>query len=467
MTARKMNPLLALLPLVALVGAAAMSIFVWKAGMYVPLATGIVVAAIVGVAAGFKWSEIQEYMSTGVARALPAVFILFLIGLVIGTWIASGVIPTLIYYGLAIINPKIFVPAVALATGIISITLGSSFTSIATVGLAFMAIGSGLGFPAGLVAGAVISGAYLGDKLSPLSDTTNIAPAMADTDLFSHVRHMMWDTIPAFVIALLVYWILGARHSAQAAGAEEVRTIMEGLDATFAISPWLLLVPIITIVLVAMRFPAIPALLIVGILGALVAMIFQGTDLTGIVRVMTGGFKSETGIGALDRLLSRGGMTSMLGTIGLLTVATALGGVFEGTGMFKAIVDPIIERTKRVGNLILTTVIATFIVGFASGAQVLAIILPARAFVRAYKIRGLDTKNLSRVVEAAGTVGINLVPWGVPAIFAAGVLGVEPAQFIPFAVFVYLVPLINVAYGYAGVTIAKREYSQDEIEATA
>ena len=406
-------------------------------------------------------------MSNGVALALPAVFILFLIGLVIGTWILSGVIPTLIYYGLAIINPRIFIPAVALATGIVSITLGSSFTSIATVGLAFMAIGGGFGFPAPMVAGAVISGAYLGDKLSPLSDTTNVAPAMADTDLFSHVRHMMWDTIPAFVIALVIYWIMGARFSAEAASPEEVTTIMEGLRGAFAISPWLLLVPVVTIVLVAMRFPAVPALLIVGVLGGLVAILFQGSTVTQVVGVMTRGFQPDTGIQAIDRLLSRGGITSMLGTIGLVTVATALGGVFEGTGMFNAIVDPIIARVKSTGNLLLATVVSTFIVGFASGAQFLAIILPARAFVRTYKQRGLDTKNLSRAVEAAGTVGINLVPWGVPAVFAMNVLGVEPAQFIPFALFVFIVPLVNVIYGYTGVSIAKREYTQEEIEATA
>jgi Na+:H+ antiporter, NhaC family len=457
---REPSIVLAFIPLVVLVFAAAMSIFVWKAGMFMPLVIGIVAAAIIGIICGYKWDELQNFMADGVSKALPAVFILIIIGTIVGTWILSGVIPSLIYYGLAVMSPSIFIPTVALATGIVAVTLGSSFTSIATIGLAFMAIGQSMGFPPALIAGAVISGAFFGDKLSPLSDTTNVAPAMVDTDLFSHVKHMLWDTIPAFVISIVLFWLVGLSYSSNLAGAEKVNEIMSGLNSVFTIHPLLLLMPILTILMMAKKLPAIPTLMVVSVLGGLLAMIVQGNSLTEVIASMTSGFKADTGIGAVDSLLSRGGITSMLGTVGLVTVATALGGILDGTKVFEKIINMFIGKIKSTGSLILSTVASTLVVGFASGAQFLAIILPARAFSNAYKERGLDTKNLSRSVEAAGTVGINLVPWGVPAVFASSMLGVEALAFIPFLFFSYLVILINVLYGYMGISIAKKDYPE-------
>ncbi|WP_252504319.1 Na+/H+ antiporter NhaC [Sporosarcina sp. Marseille-Q4943] len=450
-----------IIPILALLIAAASSIFIWKAGMHVPLLIGVFVAAVIAKIFGWSWHEIEKMMVNGVSRALPAVFILLIIGIIVGTWIASGVIPTMIYYGLSIIEPSLFIPLVALITGIVSITLGSSFTSIATIGIAFMAIGEGLGFPPGLVAGAVISGAYFGDKLSPLSDTTNIAPAMAETDLFSHIKHMLWDTIPAFAIALILYWFVGlsgaATHAVNANGIDLIKT---GLGDVFTIHPLLLLMPVFTIVLMMMRVPAIPALTIVGLLGAVLAVIVQGSSISLIAQVMTSGFSVDSGIATVDSLLNKGGLLSMLGTIGLLVIATALGGILEETGAFEVVTRKMIAGVRSTGTLISTTILSTFVVAFASGAQFLAIILPARTFVHTYKEMGIDTKNLSRCVEAAGTVGINLVPWGVPAIFAASTLGVSPGQFIPYAFFAFLVPLINIVFGFTGWTITKKSYQK-------
>lgn len=457
---KTLNIYLSILPILTLLIAAFFSVTRWKAGMFVPLLLSIAVTAIIGLIKGFKWSELQIFMSDGVSRALPAVYILFIIGTIVGTWILSGVIPTIIYYGLAIINPKIFIPTVAFVTGILSLTTGSSFTSLATIGVAFMAIGNGMGFPPALVAGAVISGAYLGDKLSPLSDTTNVAPAMVDTDLFSHVRHMMWDTIPAFLISLVLYWVVGLNFSVHAASIEQVNVIMSGLQKVFYISPILLLIPLFTIFLMVKRYPAIPALIAVTALAGISAMVFQGSTLTKVIQVITSGFAAKSGIKAIDSLLSAGGISSMLNTVGLLIFATTLGGILEGTGVFNVLIDSVVKRVRTTGSLILASVISTFLVGFASGAQFLAIILPARAYAKTYKERGLDTKNLSRIVEAAGTVGINLVPWSVPAIFAQGVLGVSPYAFIPFIFFAFLVPIINVIYGYTGITIARKNYPE-------
>jgi len=456
---------MSLIPIIALIGAAALSIFIWKAGMHIPLMIGIIAAAIVSIIAGWTWDDVQRMMVNGVGRALPAVFILLIIGIIVGTWIASGVIPTMIYYGLSIIEPALFVPIVALVTGIISITLGSSFTSIATIGLAFMAIGEGLGFPPGLVAGAVISGAYFGDKLSPLSDTTNIAPAMAETDLFSHVKHMLWDTIPAFIISIVLYWIVSKSATANGGADTKVIEVMKtGLNDVFAIHPLLLLMPILTIILMIKKTPAIPALIGVGILGGVLAIIVQGLTVTSVIQIMTNGYHVESGVKALDSLLNNGGLMSMLGTIGLLILATALGGILEETGSFEVLTKKMMSKVHSTGSLISTTILSTFIVAFASGAQFLAIILPARTFVKDYKKMGIDTKNLSRCVEAAGTVGINLVPWGVPAVFAAGILGVSPGEFIPYAFLAFLVPLINILFGFTGWTITKKNYETETKE---
>lgn len=450
---------LSVIPIITLIGAAALSIFYWKAGMHIPLLIGVISAAVIAMICGWSWDEVQKMMVNGVARALPAIFILLVIGIIVGTWIGSGVIPTMIFFGLSLISPALFVPIVALVTGIVSITLGSSFTSIATIGIAFMVIGEGLGFPPGLVAGAIISGAYFGDKLSPLSDTTNIAPVMAETDLFSHIKHMLWDTIPAFLLSIVLYWIVGTRFlTKHHIDKEGIQTIQTGLNDLFIIHPLLLLMPVFTIILMLRRTPAIPALMIVGLLGAVLAVFVQGASVSSVVQMMQSGFKVESGIAAVDSLLNHGGLVSMLGTIGLLVIATALGGVLEETGSFAALTGSMMEKVQTTGSLITSTILATFLIAFASGAQFLAIILPARTFVNKYKSMNIDTKNLSRCVEAAGTVGINLVPWSVPVVFAAGILGVGFAEFIPYTFFAFLVPLINIIYGYTGWTITKKSY---------
>lgn len=453
---RQLSVWMALLPVLVLIATGVGSIFVWQVGMHVPLLAGMVMAAVVALMSGWKWNDVQQMMVNGVARALPAVFILLVIGIIIGTWIAGGVIPTMIFYGLKFIHPDFFVPAVAIVTGLVSITLGSSFTSIATVGLAFMVIGEGLGFPPGLVAGAIISGAFFGDKLSPLSDTTNIAPAVAETDLFSHVKHMLWDTLPAFFIALVLYAILGQTSVHQEADQSSIVALMDGLQSIFTIHPLLLLMPVLTIILIVKRTPALPALLGVAILGAVLAITVQGETVTSVMKFMTSGYHVESGIEAVDKLLNKGGMVSMYGTIILLVLATGLGGIMEETGAFQVLTRKMLEKVKSTGSLIMLTIVSTFAVAFSTGAQFLAIILPARTFVHKYKELKIDTKNLSRCVEAAGTVGINLVPWGVPAVFAAGVLEVDPMVFIPYTFLAFLVPLINVVYGYTGWTISKK-----------
>lgn len=455
---RKISFALACLPILVIVLLGLMSVLKWKAGMHTPLIGSIIAAAMIGKYLGFSWSEMEGGLVEGVSRALPALFLLIIVGSIIGSWIIGGIIPTLIYYSLKVINPNFFIPAAAVVTAIIATSTGTSFTSIATIGLALMAAGVSMGFPAPIVAAAIISGAYFGDKLSPLSDTTNLAPAMAGCNLFEHVGHMLWDTIPAFVGALIAYYFVGIKYaSSTMAQSEAIQNIYDGLEKAFNIHPFLLLIPIITIILAVKKVPAIPALIVVSILGGSCALIFQNSDLGQVLRAMTSGYQSNTGIKMVDSLLSRGGITSMGGTIILLSIATALGGILEKIGALEVILESIMSRVKSTGQLMLATLFSGLSIAFATGAQLLAIVIPARMFAPAFKERNLHAKNLSRAAEAAGTVGINLVPWSVPAIFAHTILGVEPIQFIPYLFFAYFVILANAVYGYTGFSIVKAE----------
>jgi NhaC family Na+:H+ antiporter len=448
----------ALIPVLVLLIAGALSVFIWKVGMLIPLLSGITAAAFVGVYYGKSWNELENGLKKGVSQALQPVFILIIVGSIIGSWILSGIIPSLIYYGLKIINPAVFLPLAALITAVVSTSTGTSFTSIATVGIALMAVGNGMGFPAAISAAAVVSGAFFGDKISPLSDTTNIAPAIVGCDLFEHINHMLWDTIPAFLISLILYYFVGINQMAStSSGINEINGLINGLDSVFNISPILLIVPLLTIILALKKTPAIPALITVSVTGGLFAVIFQGAAVQQVFAAFSFGYQGSTGQQMLDSLLNRGGISSMGGTIILLIIATALGGIMREVGILDAILNKFISLIKNKKQLGVTAIISTFLIGFSTGAQILAIIIPGSLFKESYNKFGLHTKNLSRTVEAAGTVGITLVPWSVPAVFAANMLGAEATSFIPYLFFPVLVIAINIIYSITGFSIAKKE----------
>lgn len=457
---RPVNLPVALLPFLALIGTAILDLLYWRT-FYIPMVAAIIVTAIIGYFIGYRWNELESFMVKGAKDSISIVMIMFIIGSIIGTWILSGTIPTLIYYGLIVISPAIFIPTVALTTAVMSMVIGSSITTIATVGVALMAIGQGMGFPPGLVAGAVISGAFFGDKLSPLSDTTIMAPGLADTDLFSHIRHMLWDTIPAFMLSLILFYVVGLTHSVAATDINSINALLSALEQNFNIHLFLLAISLVTIYIMYKRLPAIPSLLLLAVIGGIFAFFFQGSTINEIVLSIANGYSGESGDAAMDSLLNRGGIQSMFFTVTLIIIAMILGGILEGTGIFNRIISVLIQKSRTTGSLILTTVLSTLVVAFASGSQALSIVLPAKGFQKTYKDRGLDTKNLSRCVEAAGTVGITLVPWGIVSIFASGAFGgLSPYTFIPFIFFAFLVPIINVIYGFSGFTIAKKDYSK-------
>lgn len=459
---RELNLFLALFPLLVVVVFGLFSVIKWKGGMNIPILSGIITAGLIGIWQGFSWDELQSGLVKGVSRALPPLFIIIIIGIIMGSWIQGGIIPSLIYYSLKIISPNIFVPAACLVTAIIATATGTSFTSIATVGLALMATGLGMGFPAPLLAGAIISGAYFGDSISPLSDTTNLSSAMADCTLFELIGHMAKSGIPALLLSIVGYYFLGINHTSLAVmESSTIVEILEGLSGSFVISPLLLLIPLITILFSIFKFPAIPSLISVGIMGGIAAFLVQGADMGSIVRTMTNGFVSDTGITMVDSLLTRGGINSMGATVILLTMAVALGGILEETGSLQFILDIIMRKVSSGGKLIAVTAISSLFVAFATGAQLLAIMLPARMFKSAYEDFNLHPKNLARVAQSIGCICINLVPWSVPALFAQSILGVQPIEFIPYILFAYITIIINLIYGFTGITIDKTNINME------
>jgi NhaC family Na+:H+ antiporter len=453
----------ALITILYLIAALYFGMQVWGADVHIPiLSAAIVAGAISMISLGFTWAELEEGIVETIKMSMGAILILMIIGSIIGTWILSGVVPTMIYYGLKIISPSIFLMATLLICSIVSLSTGSSWTTAGTVGIALIGVGGGFGIPLPMVAGAIISGAYFGDKMSPLSDTTNLAPAVAGSNLFDHIRHMILTTGPSYVIALILYGIIGMKYSASNIDTGAIDSIINGLSSQFVISPLLLLAPILVIVMVVMKVPAIPGLIGGVFLGGIFAAVFQGAGMADILGAAHYGFESATGIVEIDDLLSRGGLDSMMWTVSLILIAMSFGGIMERSGMLEALAKQIMKFATNTGNLILSTVLTVIAFNLVAGDQYLAIVIPGRMYKPMFDEMGLDPKNLSRVLEDAGTLTSPLVPWNSCGLFMSGTLGVATAAYAPFAFLNLLNPLISIFYGYTGLTMTKLEPKKEE-----
>lgn len=421
----------------------------------IPLVGAVIVASLMALRLGRSWRDIEESYLNGIRLSLGACLILLVVGMLIGTWIAGGIVPMLIVYGLKMLSPQYFLLAVCLSCCVISLATGSSWTTAGTVGIAFIGIGTGLGVPLPMVAGAIVSGAYFGDKMSPLSDTTNLAPAVAGSELFEHIRHMAWTTGPSLGIALMLYWALGLRYGDDHASLETVQLITDTLGQHYHITPWLLLPPVMILGMVALRTPALPAVMIGAIAGGVLAGIFQGTSFTGALEFAYSGVKAETGVKAVDELLSRGGMSSMYGTIGIIICAMCFGGVMEKSGMLGTLAGAILRLAKGTGGLISATLVTCIGVNIFAPDQYLSIVVPGRMYRDTFEKAGLHPKNLSRCLEDAGTITSPLIPWNSCGAFMYATLGVFPLAYLPFAFFNIINPLISALYGWMGWTIEK------------
>ena len=458
-TARKITFGEAMLVIAFLVAGLIATLTLWGGDPHMPIMAAAVFAAIVAIRAGHKWQDIENGMLNTIRMSMQAILILAIIGSIIGTWIVAGVVPTMIYYGLQILSPGIFLLAACILCCIVSLATGSSWTTAGTVGIALIGVGGGLGIPLPMVAGAIVSGAYFGDKMSPLSDTTNLAPAMAGANLFDHVRHMFFTTGPSLVIALVLYGILGMRYAGKELDVTAINELLGAMSAQFTISPLLLIPPIAVIIMVVLKVPAIPGLIGGVVLGGAFAAIFQGAGMSAIIDAAHYGYVSESGIEAVDYLLSRGGLDGMMWTVSLILIAMSFGGVMESTGMLQAIAEKILSFAKSTGSLVLSTVCTCIFVNIVAGDQYLSLVLPGRMFKPMYDEKRLHPKNLSRVLEDAGTLSSALIPWNTCGAFMMSTLGVHPFAYLPYAFLNLINPIISVFYGYTGITM---EYLPEE-----
>jgi NhaC family Na+:H+ antiporter len=453
---------MSLVPVVALIVTLFTTIVILEGSGHIPLIFGTVVAAaITGFHLKLPWSDIQTGMTKGIVAALPAILILMVVGLLIGIWIASGVVPVMIYYGLKILAPGYFLVATVLICALISLATGSSWSTAATVGLAMMGVGQALGMPPGMTAGAVISGAYFGDKMSPLSDTTNLAPAVAGTDLFTHIRHMVYTTVPALIVAVVIFTIIGlVRPSSGSVETGDYLIMLTTLSESFNLTPWLLIAPASVLFLVWKKTPALPALVVGVLVGVLLLLIFQreaggswAAHIRGMVEALYTGYVSETGVPSVDELLSRGGLSYMMDTIALIMCALAFGGIMEVSGMLERLAAATLTLAKSTGSLITVTIFSALGMNILASDQYMAIIIPGRMYRTAFIKRNLHPKNLSRALEDSATLTSPLIPWNTCGAYMSGVLGVSAFTYLPFAFLNLASPLISIFYGFSGITI--------------
>jgi NhaC family Na+:H+ antiporter len=466
--------LLAFLPLVALIVLLATNLRVFGDGgldgpNQLALLLAGAMAVVIGLAHGRAFNKLLQHIVDSITTALGAILILLLIGALAGTWLLSGVVPAMISHGLQLLSPKVFLVAACVVCCIVSLATGSSWSTVATVGIALMGIGKALGMHEGLVAGAVISGAYFGDKMSPLSDTTNLAPAVAGTDLFTHIRYLMWTTFPSIGITLLIFAGVGLFMGEDKAvvGVEEFQA---AIATKFNIGWWLYLVPLTVIVMIWRKVAALPALFIGTLLGGAFAVLFQGDlirELAGpegsyafrsykvLFTAMGGDISVVTGNATMDELLSSSGMYGMLKTIWLILCALVFGGAMEGAGLLQRITKALIARVSGDGSLIATTAASCVFVNVTASDQYLSIVLPGRMFAPVYKDRGLAPQVLSRTLEDSGTVTSALVPWNTCGAYMSTVLGVATFTYLPFCFFNLISPLMTVLQGAFGYRISR------------
>jgi NhaC family Na+:H+ antiporter len=443
----------------------------------IALLASALVAAGLAMSFGYSWKHLEAGIVQGISHSLGAILILLVVGALIGSWILCGTVPTLISYGLSLLHPQLFYVAACLIASVVSLATGSSWTTVGTVGIALIGVGHSMGLSDAICAGAIISGAYFGDKLSPLSDTTNLAPAMAGTELFTHIRHMLWTTLPSYALSLVIFLLLGFRHGSQT-DPQALQDMQHLLSTHFSLGLFGLLPPMLVFVLVLKKVPAFLALWSGVAIACLLAFFFQEqvvlkqanapellpvlAKIKGIWMVLFGPFQANTGSAALDSLLSRGGMASMLNTIWLILSAMVFGAVLECTGMLERLAASVLKQVHSTGALISATLATSIGMNIIASDQYIAIVLPGRMFQAEFRRRRLAPENLSRCLEDAGTLTSPLVPWNTCGAFMSQNLAVATFSYLPFCFFNLLNPLISSLWGWTGFTIKPLDVEPEE-----
>lgn len=424
---------------------------------HMPMLIGVIGAALIATKIGYKWPVIRQFMYDGIGQALQAVIILMLIGILVGVWVIAGVVPSMIYYGLLILSPSFFLIACVLICSIASLATGTSWGTMGTIGIALIGISIGLNIPVEITAGAIISGAYFGDKLSPLSDTTNLAPVVSNTDLFTHIKFMIIPTLITYVITLCIFAYLNTKYSVNNIDLKAIENLKTTLLANFQISPILLLPPIAVILAIALKIYAMPGIMIGIITGCILAPIYQNVNFGELLNVGMNGFSINSGNIAIDKLLNTGGLMNMMPSVSLTILAMMFGGIVEKTGQLEVIVNYLLKFVKSARGLLVGTMGTCILSNMTMPEQYISIVVPGKMFVRAYEKMQIEAKTLSNALESSGTVTSALVPWNTCGIYISTVLGVGTFAYWPYAIFNFLMPIMVIILSYFGLSIVYKK----------
>lgn len=410
------------------------------------------------------YGSTQNAMFEGIKNAFGSITILFSVGMLVGVWIASGTIPTIIHMGLSIISPKIFLLCTLIICSILSLATGTSYGSAGSAGIAMMGIGTAMGIPPGMVAGAAICGALFGDKMSPLSDTTNLCPSLVGADLFKHIKSMLYTTLPSYLLSIVFFTILGFKYGANHYDASVIQSYIDGLADHFTISPVTLIPMIIVIVLLICKRPAVPSIIIGALAGMVCAIVVQGCKFVDLIGIAYDGYYIESGIQLVDKLLNRGGLTSMSSVSYVMIFAVGLGVALEHLGVISNLVGPIINKIKSIPQLIGTTLIVGFACSAVGCTMVMSHVLMGKIMGSVFKEKGVAPEVLSRTMEDCGTVGCVLLPWHTTPVYFCGVLGVTWLEFVPYVFMCYLTPIMAMVCALTGFGIFMANKSENEQE---
>ena len=440
---------------------------IFKINTQVVFLLAVVAAAVVGVISGFSLGEIDKFFLDGCKSVIMAAMILMSVGAVIGAWIVSGIVPTIIYFGLSVLTPASFLLTSFFICCILSFFTGSSYSAISTLGVAFMGIGIGLNINPGITAGMIVSGSVFGDKLSPFSDSTNLAAAVSDANVFDHVRSMLYTTIPAMLISAALYFFISMRYSAADLDLTVIANIKDALTANFNITPLLLIVPLFTIFLAIKKVPPVIALISSALIGIIAAFIFQGEfyNFKTIMNSMGTGFSINTDIAEINKLLSRGGMLGMMGATALAFLAVGLGEILQRIGVLNVVLSKMNKVVKSRPAVVITTLVVSLLVTVLCASQYIAIILTGQIMKNSFKEFKIGRTVLSRTLEDGGTIFAYLVPWSTTGVFITGVLGIEVFTYAPFAFFCVLCPILAAIYALTGFAQFKEDYTEIKEEA--
>ncbi|UOQ92064.1 Na+/H+ antiporter NhaC [Halobacillus shinanisalinarum] len=453
MKKRKPSFLVSSLIILFIIAILGVSILVYGAAPHIPIVLAAIIVALYGLKLGYKWKELEQAMTKGVSYGIPAILILSLIGILVGVWVLNGTVQTITYYGLQVLSPSIFLVTAVIITAVVAIMTGSSWSAISTIGIALMGVAYGMSISPNITAGAIVCGAMFGDKLSPLSDTTNLAAATAKVDIFQHIKHMLWTTVPSLLITLAIFAFIGFTSDRSAADTGKVDAMMTTLNNEFMLTPIALISPLLIIFLAFRKVSPIPSL-IIGLVAAVLTSFYtvSGVSFGTIMNTAHFGYTAETGDEAIDSLLSLGGLDSMLFGVSLILMALSFGGIIREIGLAHAIIDGMRSFLRSRGNVISSTVLSCLGINVVVGEQYLSIILPGQMLEESYEEANLHPKNMSRTLEDAGTLIHPLIPWGVTGAFIMTTLNVG-VGYIPFSFICFISPIIAIIYGYSGFTL--------------